>query len=324
MVLIDFASFSIDRPVLALAGPTAIGKTGLSLGLAREFNCEIVSVDSMQVYRYMDIGTAKVSLAERRMVAHHLIDIADPDDEYNAARFVNDCLDAIAGIHSRGALPLLTGGTGLYFQALRRGLFPSPRLDRSIRESLRRRIAREGSSSLHDELGRHDPDSAARIHPHDSTRIIRALEVLQSTGTTLTEHLRRQQESGAGGRFRRYLSIGLTCERQTLYQRINQRTSQLFELGLEKEVQELIDRGFGPELKSMQAIGYRHMVHYLEGRWSLEECKDILARDTRRYAKRQYTWFNRDESINWFNRDDAGVIFSYVERNLSDYHPPSG
>jgi tRNA dimethylallyltransferase len=322
--LIDFASFTIDRPVLALAGPTAIGKTELSLGLAQEFNCEIVSVDSMQVYRYMDIGTAKASLGERQKVVHHLIDIVDPDDEYNAARFVNDCLEVISDIHGRGALPLLTGGTGLYFQALRQGLFPSPRVDRSIRENLRRRIAEQGSSSLHDELMQHDPGSAARIHPHDTTRIIRALEVLQSTGTTLTEHLRRQQVKAGGGWFKRYISIGLTCERDALYQRINHRTSQLFELGLEKEVQGLINRGFGPELKSMQSIGYRHMVHYLDGRWSLEECKDTLARDTRRYAKRQYTWFNRDESINWFDRDDAGEIFSYVEQNLSDCSPPSG
>ena len=321
----DLASFSIDWPVLALVGPTAIGKTELSLGLAQEFNCEIVSVDSMQVYRYMDIGTAKASLRERQRVAHHLIDIVDPDDEYNAARFVNDCLEAITDIHERGALPLLTGGTGLYFQSLRRGLFPSPRIDRSIRENLERRIAEEGSSILHDELMQHDPSSAARIHPHDTTRIIRALEVFQSTGIALSEHVRRQQENaGGGGQFKCYISIGLTCERDTLYQRINHRTSQLFELGLENEVQRLINRGFGPELKSMQSIGYRHMVHYLEGRWSFEECRDTLARDTRRYAKRQYTWFNRDESISWFDRDDADEIFSYVEQNLSDCDQPSG
>ncbi|NNK58973.1 MAG: tRNA (adenosine(37)-N6)-dimethylallyltransferase MiaA [Desulfofustis sp.] len=308
-------------PVVALVGPTAIGKTELSLGLARKFNCEIVSVDSMQVYRYMDIGTAKASVHEQQMVPHHLIDIVDPDDDYNAARFVSDCLDAINDIHSRGATPLLTGGTGLYFQALRQGLFPSPHIDRSIRETLRQRIAEEGSLSLHEELQQHDPSSAARIHPHDTTRILRSLEVLHSTGVTLSEHLRRQRENAGVGRFKRYISIGITCERETLYQRINHRTSQLFEQGLEKEVLGLINRGFGPELKSMQAIGYRHMVNYLEGRWSLAVCRDTLARDTRRYAKRQYTWFNRDESITWFDKDDAGDIFSYVEQSLADRNP---
>lgn len=320
----EFASSSIDKPVLALVGPTAIGKTELSLGLAREFNCEIVSVDSMQVYRYMDIGTAKASVRERRMVAHHLIDIVDPDDHYNAARFVNDCLDAITSIHNRGATPLLTGGTGLYFEALRQGLFPADLADQSIRETLKRRIKEEGSVRLHDELKEIDSSSAARIHPHDTTRILRALEIFLSTGIPMSEHLRCQQENAPGRRFRHFISIGLTCERETLYRRINRRTSQLFELGLEKEVKGLIDMGFGPELKSMQSIGYRHMVNYLEGRWSMDECRDTLARDTRRYAKRQYTWFNRDESINWFDRGDAHRIFSYVEQKFSDCNSPSG
>ena len=317
------ASFTVDMPVVALVGPTAIGKTELSLGLAREFNCEIVSVDSMQVYRYMDIGTAKASDRERQMVPHHLIDIVDPDQEYNAARFVNDCLDAIARIHRRGATPLLTGGTGLYFQALQRGLFSSPRIDQSIREALRRRITEEGSARLHKELEQLDPSSATRIHPHDTTRILRALEVFHSTNMTLTDHLRRQRERAEVSRFSHYISIGLTCERESLYQRINQRTAELFELGLEEEVKGLMKMGFGPELKSMQSIGYRHMVNYLEGKWSLEECMDFLARDTRRYAKRQYTWFSRDESINWFDRGDASVIFSYVEQKISDCNSPS-
>lgn len=311
-------------PVLALVGPTAIGKTELSLGLAREFNCEIVSVDSMQVYRYMDVGTAKASVHERQMVPHHLIDIVDPDDDYNAARFVSDCLDAISDIHRNGATPLLTGGTGLYFQALRQGLFPAPRIEKSIRESLRRRITEEGSAALHDELKEHDSSSAERIHPHDTARILRALEIFQATGIPLTEHLRRQQENAAVRRFIHFIAIGLTCMRETLYQRINRRTTQLFEQGLENEVRRLLELGYGPELKSMQSIGYRHMVNYIEGRWSLDECVNTLARDTRRYAKRQYTWFNRDESIEWFDRGDANEIFSYVEQKFSDCNPPSG
>ena len=321
--MIEPTPFTVERPVVALIGPTAIGKTELSLTLAREFNCEIVSVDSMQVYRYMDIGTAKATDRERRMVPHHLIDIVNPDEDYHAASFVSDCLDVITNIHCRGATPLLTGGTGLYYQALQRGLFSSPRIDQSIREALRRRIAEEGSARLHEELEEYDPSSAARIHPHDTTRILRALEVFYSTSMTMTDHLRCQQEGAQTRRFSHYISIGLTCERGALYQRINQRTAALFELGLEEEVKGLLNMGFGPELKSMQSIGYRHMVNYLEGDWSLEECKDLLARDTRRYAKRQYTWFNRDESINWFDRGDASAIFSYVEQKLSDCNSPS-
>lgn len=313
----DFSVLTIDKPVLILVGPTAIGKTELSLGLANEFNCEIVSVDSMQVYRYMDIGTAKATVAERQMAAHHLIDIVDPDDEYNAARFVDDCRAAMASIHSRGAIPLLTGGTGLYLQALRRGLFPSAPTDISIRENLRDRIAQEGSTALHDELARIDQLSAARIHPNDTTRIIRALEVFQITGMPMAEHLRRQQSAEDGTRFECLVAVGLTCDRETLYQRINLRTVQLLEKGLEKEVRGLLRRGFGPELKSMQSIGYRHMLNYVDGRWSLDKCREVLARDTRRYAKRQYTWFGRDRSICWFNRGDASKIFAYVERKLS-------
>ena len=319
----DYAFFSTDKPVLSLAGPTAIGKTELSIGLAREFNCEIVSVDSMQVYRHMDIGTAKATPAERRMIRHHLIDIVNPDDEYNAARFVNDCLEAINSIQEKGAVPLLAGGTGLYFQALRHGLFSSPPIETAVRDALRLRVAEEGSRALHDDLMQHDPVSAQRIHPNDSTRIVRALEVFFSTGVPLSEYLRRQQEEEESSRFKHWLSLGLTCERETLYARINQRTGLLFEQGLEKEVKNLIEMGYGPDLQSMQSIGYRHMVRYLEGTWNLAECREHLARDTRRYAKRQYTWFNRDEQIKWFDRDDAEAIFSYVERNLFHHQQPS-
>lgn len=299
-----------------LIGPTAIGKTALSIDLAREFNCEIVSVDSMQVYRYMDIGTAKASVAERHTVVHHLIDIVDPDEEYNAARFVKDCLEAVQSIHSRGLIPLLTGGTGLYLKALKNGLFPAPATDQSIRKKLHRRLSEEGSITLHEELGEYDPASAERIHPHDSARIIRALEVYFSTGTIMSAHLRQQASAGRTARFSSFITVGLTCEREHLYQRINRRTAQLFDLGLEAEVRGLLKMGYDAGLKSMQSIGYRHMVHYIDGEWTRQKCQDFLARDTRRYAKRQYTWFNRDESICWFEREDADGIFAYLHKKL--------
>lgn len=303
-------------PILALVGPTAIGKTALSIGLAQEFNCEIISVDSVQVYRYMDIGTAKVSLSERQTIPHHLIDIVDPDEDYNAARFVKDCLAAVRSIYGRKMIPLLTGGTGLYLQALRNGLFPAPPTDKTIRESIQRRLAEEGSTALHEELNEYDPASAERIHPHDSSRVIRALEVYFSTGTTMTEHLRSQASTGSSGHLPSIITVGLTCERDYLYQRINRRTAQLFDLGLETEVRGLLSRGYDSGLNSMQSIGYRHMLQYIEGEWTLQQCREFLARDTRRYAKRQYTWFNRDESIRWFERDDSAGILTYLNEKL--------
>ncbi len=307
----------IDKPVLALIGPTAVGKTDLSIRLAQTYKCEIVSVDSMQVYRYMDIGTAKASKEERRLVAHHLIDIVDPDENYHAARFVDDCLEAIDAIHRRGSIPLLVGGTGLYLRSLKDGLFNAPETDPQIREDLRRRIAEEGSRALHDELRSFDPQSAERIHPHDRSRIVRAVEVYRSTSKTQTEWLKIQEESGSCVDFARFTTVGITCERDELYRRINRRTALLFDCGLEDEVRELLDRGYTPELKSMQSIGYRHMIEYIAGNWSFERCRELLARDTRRYAKRQYTWFSRDPSISWFDRGDNSALFSHIDSMLS-------
>ena len=271
----------------------------------------------MQVYRYMDIGTAKASKEEQRLVAHHLIDIVDPDEDYHAARFVNDCLDAIDAIHQKGALPLLTGGTGLYLHALKHGLFKAPETNPEVRKKLQQRILEEGSQPLHAELEGCDPEAASRIHPHDRSRIVRALEVYLSTGSTQTELLKRQKENGHFVEFSQFITVGITCERDELYRRINHRTALLFDYGLEDEVRNLISRGFSPILKSMQSIGYRHMVQYITGNWNLERCRELLARDTRRYAKRQYTWFNRDSSIRWFNRKNSSDVVSYIDSMLT-------
>lgn len=315
-VLIDMQPDNIDKPVLALIGPTAIGKTSLSLTIARKFQCEIISVDSMQVYRYMDIGTAKATKHERLQVPHHLIDIVDPNEPYNAARFVHDCLNAISVIHQKGAIPLLTGGTGLYLQALKNGLFDAPPSDKQTRAYLQDRVAEEGSQQLHKELKKHDPVMAEKLHPNDSSRIIRALEVFLTTGVSMTQHLKTQAQNQKRLMFSNFHSIGLSCERKLLYQRINKRTDQLIKSGLEEEVNGLLERGYGPELTSMQSIGYKHMVQYIIGDWTLEQTREFLARDTRRYAKRQYTWFNRDQSIRWFDRNEEENIISWVDRNL--------
>ncbi|MBE0585931.1 MAG: tRNA (adenosine(37)-N6)-dimethylallyltransferase MiaA [Desulfofustis sp.] len=308
----------IENPVLVLIGPTAIGKTGLSLEIARRFDCEIVSVDSMQVYRYLDIGTAKIGLEVRREIPHHLIDIVEPDQPYHAARFVEDALAAIKQIHQRGALPLLTGGTGLYLRALLHGLFVGGESDPALRRELTERLQEEGSEALHRELAACDRRSASRLHPHDASRIIRALEVYRLTGRPLSSHLDRQPETGRIV-FTKLLSLGLDCPRSVLYERINRRSKEMIDSGLEREVRGLLKRGYGPHLKPMQAIGYRHMLQYLSGSCPREQLLETLARDTRRYAKRQVTWFRRDPGITWFGVSDTGTVMDYIGKWLDGH-----
>ena len=308
-----------DLPVLVLVGPTAIGKTALSLDLSKEFNCEIVSVDSMQVYRYMDIGTAKATAAERAEVRHHLIDIIDPDEQYDAARFFQDAREAITAIHNRNKLSLLTGGTGLYLRALIDGLFTSLPIDPAIRDALKLRAEYEGIQALHKELSVRDQASALRIHPNDEQRILRALEILIATGIPWSNHLRSQSEEKSGGILQKSLQIGLTCDRETLYKRINDRCRQMLDNGLIEEVEALLSRGYDKRLNPMNAIGYRHVINYLEGKWSLQEAYEFLARDTRRYAKRQYTWFSKMSDIEWYASPSSTEVIERVNRWMGTY-----
>lgn len=305
------------RPIIVLVGPTAIGKTALSLEIAGLFNCEIVSVDSMQVYRYMDIGTAKATSAERETIPHYLIDIVDPDEQYDAARFVDDANAAIAHIREKGKIPLLTGGTGLYLKAFTDGIFASLPIDTVIREKLKIRLENEGLAILYAELSRCDPLSAGRIHGNDGQRILRALEIYQSTGIPWAEHLRVQAEKSEKRLLINMLQIGLTCDRQLLYERINARCRQMLDAGLEQEVHDLFSRGFGKELSSLNAIGYRHIINYIEHKWTMKETFDNLARDTRRYAKRQYTWFNRINTIEWYHVASVKEILARISGWLS-------
>jgi tRNA dimethylallyltransferase len=298
---------------VALIGPTGIGKTALSLEIAERFGGEIVSVDSMQVYRFMDVGTAKATLAERARVVHHLIDVVFPDEEYNVARFAADATRAMAAIRGRGRLPLLVGGTGLYLKGLLKGLF-AIKEDHELRQRLQARAEEEGLAALHAELARCDPESAARVHPHDSYRILRALEIFQATGIPWSEHLASQEQAAAG---QNVLKIGLTCDREDLYQRIDRRVGLMVDQGLQQEVENLFALGYGGELKSMQAIGYRHMVNYLAGTWSREESLLELARDTRRYAKRQFTWFRRDAEVAWYHPGQRQEIFAAIDEFLA-------
>lgn len=306
----------VEQPVLIIVGPTAIGKTELSLELAEQYDCEIISADSMQVYRHMDIGTAKVSVDERKRVAHHLIDIADPDEAYDAVRFADDCFKAIADIHKRGKRVLITGGTGLYIKSLLYGIFPEAPSDEKIRTTLKERLAREGCDVLHKELVACDCLSAAKIHKNDSQRLLRALEVYLLTGVPWSEHLAAHQKDNSRAKFENLLQIGLTCDRSLLYERINTRTKLMVETGLEDEVRSLLSMGYGPELKPMMAIGYKHMINYVNGKWPKTEMIELLARDTRRYAKRQYTWFTKSKELHWLEVSEKNNIFSRVEQWL--------
>jgi len=310
-----------NNKIIAVCGPTAVGKTELSLEIAEAFTCEIVSVDSMQVYRYMDIGTAKPNSAERDRIRHYLIDMVPPDKNYTLGRFVQDANDAIQNIKSHGNIPLLVGGTGLYFKGLFEGVFnenkfagqsPINNKDRagSVKDDLRMRLEQEGKDSLYRELSKVDPESAARIHPNDTQRLLRGLEIFYDTGIPWSRHLAKQAQNQS-----RYetLKIGLSRPRKELYDRINKRVHLMVEQGLLDEVKKLLAMGYAKKLKAMQAIGYRHMLNFLEGEWTWEQTLELLARDTRHYAKRQFTWFNGDAEITWYDVRHKEDIFKHIE-----------
>ena len=319
-----------DHLLLVLCGPTAVGKTELSLQIAERFFCEIIGVDSMQVYRHMDIGTAKPTPSERRRVPHHLIDIVDPDIDFTLGTFVKKAKAAIKEIYSHQNIPLLAGGTGLYFKGLLDGIFDENGLKAEIndegqsekikflKQELRERLENEGKEILHEELSRVDPESAERIHPNDSYRLLRGLEIFYSTGLPWSLHLINQKKKVH--QFNT-LKIGLTRPRKDLYARIDQRVQQMVENGLLTEVKNLLAMGFDNKLKSMQSIGYRHMINFIEGNWSWEQTLAWLARDTRHYAKRQYTWFNKDPEIIWHDVRETDKIFYDIEDFLSKNSP---
>lgn len=310
-------SLLIEPPVLVLVGPTAIGKTELSFTIAQRFHCEIVSVDSMQVYRYMDIGTAKPSPEEQKRAPHHLLDVVDPDGQYDAARFAGDALEAIKQIHSRNNIPLLTGGTGLYLKALLKGLFDALPADDELREQLRIRLREEGRESLHGELCRVDPESGRRIHIQDTQRLLRGLEIYLLTGIPWSEHLRRQQEAQPPVRFGNILQLALQRDREELHERIEQRSRLMMEMGFVEEVDKLRSMGYSPDLPSMSSIGYRHVNNYLDGLWNKKSMMEYLVRDTRRYAKRQLTWFRADSDLHWYHPADRDRVISHIDSRLA-------
>lgn len=307
----------MPSPVIVLAGPTAVGKSTLALALAERVGGEIVAADSMQVYRGLDIGTAKAGAEERRQIPHHLLDLVDPDQPFTAADYASLAHAAISDIRGRGRLPILVAGTGLYVRAFLLGLFGGPGEDAPLREALRQEARTVGLPALHLRLRDIDPEAAAAIHPNDLFRIVRALEVGMVRGrpiSVLRREARRDHEPVPGP----VLKFGLQRRREELYRRIDKRVDGMLARGFLDEVRRLLDRGYAPSLKPLRAIGYRHLISHLRGHTSLDDAVGHLKRDTRRYAKRQLTWFRHEEGIEWFplegSDDVKPVLDLLVER----------
>ncbi len=300
--------------LIVIVGPTAIGKTEAAIRLAREWDSEIISADSMQVYRYMDIGTAKPTIEERSLVPHHLVDVVNPDEQFNAAMFMEMSQRIIAGLHSLGKPVFVVGGTGLYVKALLGGLFRGPDADEGLRELYRGELRRFGKAHLYEKLKEKDREAAAQIDKNDAVRIIRALEVLELCGESIVE---RQKAHRFSDNLYESIKIGLTGERSQLYERIDQRTEKMIGAGLVDEVQGLLARGYIDTLKPMQSLGYKHIIKYLNGFYNLEDAIRIMKRDTRRFAKRQITWFGADKEITWFSSSDTDSMKGRINLFLS-------
>lgn len=301
--------------VVVILGPTAVGKSEVASELAPELRAEIINADSQQVYRYMDIGTGKPSAAQRRRVPHHLIDVVDPDEEFNAAMFRRLAAESISNIHTRGKCAIVCGGTGLYIKALTKGLFTGPAHDPEVRGALSREAERNGLAALYERLRQFDPEATTWIHPHDRQRILRALEVYQLTGKPMSQW---QKEHAFAESPYHLLTIGLNRARAELYDAINRRCDRMIENGLLDEVRQLVARGYGLELKPLQSVGYRQMGMVLRGDLPLDDAVYVMKRDTRRLAKRQLTWFRNDREILWFHPAQTGPIRAAIKNFVTE------
>lgn len=313
---------SASTSVIAIVGPTASGKSELGINLALRFNGEIINCDSVQVYTEIEIATAKVPVAQRRGVPHHLIDYVPPNVDYTAGEWARAALEKIEEIESRGAIPFIVGGTGFYLRALRRPFFPSPATDKSLRRRLTMLRDRRGMHYLHDMLKRVDPESAQRLSPRDWPRVQRALEVRFQTGLSMSKQLALR--GAPHPRTEQIRVFALSPPRSKLYERINRRTEEHFEKGLVDEVRALLERGVAPESNALGAHGYRRVVEYLGGKRDLNSAIEQTKLDVRHYAKRQLTWFRREPGVTWIEGfgDDPQVISriqSIIERLISSH-----
>ena len=302
------------KPLIILAGPTAVGKTSLSIRLAKETGGEIISADSMQVYRHMDIGSAKITKEEMEGVPHYLVDVLEPEEEFNVVRFQQMAKEAAERIWEKGKIPLVVGGTGFYIQAL---LYDIDFTENDGDESYRRRLEQkasdeEGASELYEMLTTVDPKAAREIHPRNLKRIIRALEFHHQTGKKISEHNETQRQKMSPYNYAYFV---LTDERGRLYERIDRRVDLMMEQGLLDEVRYLKERGVRKDSTAMQGLGYKELYAYLEGEYPLDEAVRIIKRDTRHFAKRQLTWFKRERDVIWADKS----VIGQDEQKLADY-----
>ena len=298
--------------MVIINSPTATGKTELAISLALEFGGEIISADSLQVYRYLDIGTAKPSKEQRNKVKHHMIDVVDPDEEFNAAFFAEQARIIIADLARQGKPVFVVGGTGLYIRALLRGIIETPTVDEKIRNHYRQLRESHGKEYLYNLLQQRDADAAGKINPNDSVRVIRALEVLEQTGESISAIQKRH--SFADTPYKTY-KIGIQIDTKELKQRIIMRTEKMIAEGLLDEVKSILDRGYSYKLKPLQSLGYKQVIGFLRKEYNWENALDLIKRDTWQYAKRQLTWFKADKEINWFKPD----LFAEIRKNVEKY-----
>ncbi|WP_456434528.1 tRNA (adenosine(37)-N6)-dimethylallyltransferase MiaA [Thermosulfuriphilus sp.] len=304
--------------IIVICGPTGVGKTSFSIRLAQAIPAEIIGADSLQVYRHLDIGTAKPTLEERTQVPHHLVDILEPHEPFNAAMFAELAQKAIFEITSRSRVPLVVGGTGLYIKALLYGLAPLEGEVDPVRKKLERECRIQGLANLYERLRNLDPEAAARISPSDRIRILRALEIYELTGRPASQIW---EEHGFTSARYRALKIGLILPREELYRRIEERTRKMIDEGLVEEVRRLLARGFSPELKPLRSIGYRQIIAHLQGEIGLEEAVAEITKETKRYAKRQITWFKADREIKWLSPTKVRTAIEMARRFLECEHP---
>ncbi len=301
------------KPLIILTGPTAVGKTAASIGLAKAVGGEIISADSMQVYRHMDIGSAKITEEEMQGIPHYLVDVLDPEEAFNVVRFQEMAKAAMQKIHDNGHIPIVVGGTGFYIQALLYDIdFTENDSDFSFREELEKTAREKGAEYLHSLLKQADPEAAEQIHPHNIKRVIRALEFNRKTGQKISTHNEQERRKQSPYEFAYFV---LTDNREALYARIDRRVDKMMEQGLLEEVRALKDRGIARESVSMQGLGYKELLAYLDGEIPLEEAVRIIKRDTRHFAKRQLTWFRRERDVIWIDRQEIGQ----EEEKIVDY-----
>ena len=303
----------MKKPLIVLTGPTAVGKTSLSIALARAVEGEIISADSMQVYKHMDIGSAKIKKEEMEGIPHYLIDVLEPDEEFHVVRFQEMAKEAMKEIYSKGKIPILTGGTGFYIQAVVKDIdFSQDTEKSSVRERLENLAQEKGGEYLHELLAQRDPESAEKIHPNNIKRVIRALEYYELTGEKISLHNEREGEKVSPYNTAYFV---LNDHRERLYERIDRRVDQMLDEGLVEEVRRLAQMGYTRDMVSMQGLGYKEILANLEGEYSLEEAVYVLKRDTRHFAKRQLTWFRREKDVIWVNKPDI----DYDDKKILEY-----